>query len=109
MPDALQKWKNAKQLGTGLRTVLWMFLPTAFHLRLIFVLKHEAFYLSILILIIELGVVLNTLMVYNLWYLSLCFLNTNYILGVMDIVPQLSKMLRFPDHALKNSINKNSS
>lgn len=89
--------------------MLWTFLPTAFHLCLIFVLKHEAFYLSILILIIELGVVLNTLMVFNLQYLSLCFLNTNCILGVKDIVPQLSKMLCLPNHTLKNGIKKNSS
>ena len=66
MPDALQKWKNAKQLETRLLMVLWKFLPTAFHSCLVFVLKRKAFYLSILILVIELDVVLNTLMVYNL-------------------------------------------
>lgn len=68
MPDVLQKWKNTKQLETTLLTVLWKFLPSAFHSCLVFVFKHEAFffYLSILILIIELDVVLNTLMVYNL-------------------------------------------
>lgn len=109
MPDALQKWKNAEQLDTRLLAPLWKFLPTAFHSCLVFVLEHEPFYLSILILIIEIDMVLNTLVVYALWHLSFCFLKTNYILGVKDIVPQLSKKLCFPGHALKNSISENSS
>jgi len=61
MPDALQKWKNAEQLETRLFTVLRKLLPTAFHSCLVLVLKCKAFYLSILILIIELDMVLNTL------------------------------------------------
>lgn len=44
MPDVLQKWKNTKQLETTLLTVLWKFLPSAFHSCLVFVFKHEAFF-----------------------------------------------------------------
>lgn len=47
--------------------VLWKFLPTAF--CLVFLLKLKASNLSILTLIIELDVVLNTLMVYIVFFI----------------------------------------